>query len=70
MQLIDSVRVVLLKKRARALLRAIHEHQDRLDCGNALASYLDPEIHRMKNDFNATMDALAAIDPDTPKNRL
>jgi len=70
MTVIDTIRLALLKKRARNLLVAIRRAEDSYSCGTTLADYISPDLHTWKKQFNETMDELAVFDPNTPKDRL
>lgn len=68
---VDSVRLVLLKKQARALLIQIKEHEFRTrgDC-LSLARPV-PDITPVKQQFNSVLDQLATLDPEnTPRGRI
>jgi hypothetical protein len=59
-----------LKNNARHHYLAYRDLRPDLDCGVALASYIDPSIEMHRQEFNKIMDYLATIDPDTPTQRL
>lgn len=65
-----SVRITMLKREARGHLQAYRHSLEGLDCGMELAKRMRPQIETHRLRFNATMDELAKIDPDTPTSRL
>jgi hypothetical protein len=59
-----------LKYQARTTLERYRTLRDRYDCGKAVAEYLNPEIAEVAAKFNSTMDTIAGIDPNCPRERL
>lgn len=62
--------IAVLKREARQHYEAYYSIFEHYDCGLAMASHINPELPRHAAAFNAAMDKLAVIDPDTPKGRL
>lgn len=66
----NPLRVMHLKNTARRAYMQYHDACDRLSCGASLAVEISPAASDAKRRFNEAMDALAKIDPSTPKARL
>lgn len=67
----NKLRAWHLKRRARKLYEGYAAHRDGFGCGGHLANHISGgRTNRIARSFNATMDSLAKIDPDTPKERL
>lgn len=59
-----------LKRKARSHYKAYHRELDSMSCGKHMAEQMNPRVYEHKNAFNNTMDELAKLDPDCPKERL
>lgn len=66
----NSLRVKQLKREAARYYREYMRVTAPYDCGKFMAEYFHPEATTFRKLFNATMDKLAELDPDCPKERL
>lgn len=63
------IQITYLKRKTRRSYIKYYKARDKLSCGEQLADAF-PSVAEHKNRFNALMDRLAEIDPDTPVMRL
>jgi len=68
--MIKSIRIQLLKYRARLVYKAYNSELDEFSCGASLALTIRPSIGRLSKKFNTIMDKIQKLDPTAPKGRL
>lgn len=59
-----------LKLKARKYYQQYHKALSILSCGKNLGENISSAASEAKQNFNATLDELAKIDPETPIKRL
>jgi hypothetical protein len=67
--MITRIRIFLLKNKAHRLLYDYYDALYRHDCGLDMARQM-PNVAGAARVFNATLDKLSTLDPNTPTSRL
>lgn len=68
--LVRSLRIWWLKRKARKAYTRFSNARDRLGCGNEIASFVSRDIRESRATFNSCMDKLAALGEPVPRKRL
>lgn len=61
-----TLRIKRLKLKAKGLYTSYHHLLAKYDCGNNLSEFLNPDITRVRDDFNEVMKNLKELDPKCP----
>jgi len=56
-----------LKRRAKKLNRVYYKALNEFSCGAALAEYINPDIMKLRVEFNKVWKELSELDPECPK---
>jgi len=65
-----NIKKVILKRKARKYYIDYHKKFNNYSCGGNLAETISPELKKLKDKFNATLDELAKIDPECLIKRM
>lgn len=64
------IRINALKLKAKGLYTSYHHMLEKYDCGNNLSEYINPDIVKTKDEFDAVMKNLKELDPKYPVFKL
>jgi hypothetical protein len=65
-----TIKIALLKKKAKKWYLKYIVAKDELSCGISLAEHISPKLSYARNQFNKTMSLLSKLDPACPITRL
>lgn len=60
------MKIARLKYKLRHALQAYYAARDGLDCGAALAGYINPQVQIQRDRANKILDELKKLDPKCP----
>jgi hypothetical protein len=64
------LRIKRLKLKAKGLYTSYNHLCSKYDCGKDLSQFLNPDIIKIKDEFNEVMKKLKELDPDCPDFNL
>ena len=69
-ELVRSLKVWWLKRKARKAYMRFSNARDRLGCGNEIATFVSRDVRESRSTFNSCMDKLAALGETSADGRL
>lgn len=68
--MLDTIRLILLRRKARSLVARVYAIMASHDCGNRMVLELRPDVWTVARKADAVLDKIKLLDPKAPINRV